>query len=49
MDTTEKICYNMECRYIHDTNDRVRYVNNRQKLFTIYDELYEYFDTDFLE
>ena len=49
MNITEKVDYNMGCRYIHDTNDRCRYVINRQKLFQIYDELYSVFDTDYDE
>jgi hypothetical protein len=47
MNITEKVDYNMGCKYILNCDDRCRYVNNRQLLFRLYHSLYEYFDTDY--
>lgn len=49
MNIIEKVYYNMECKYILDCDDRHRYITNRQLLFRLYDNLYEYFDTDYEE
>ena len=49
MDISRRVNYNLECKYIQNTDDRCRYLVNRQTLFSIYDELYEYFDTDYLD
>ena len=49
MDINEKVYYNVNCIYILDLDERYRYVNNRQLIFTLHDNLYEYFDMDFLE
>ena len=47
MDVSKKVDYNMGCKYIQNTDDRCRYLVNRNKLFQIYDELFSVFDTDY--
>jgi hypothetical protein len=49
MNILQRVSYNMNCEYIQNIDDRCRYVNNRQMLFRLYDNLYEYFDTDYEE
>jgi hypothetical protein len=49
MDTSQKVSYNMACKYIQNKDDRIRYLVNRKMLFNLYDNLYEYFDTDYDE
>jgi hypothetical protein len=44
MNIQQKVDYNMSCSYIVDKHERNRYVNNRQMLFNLYDNLYEYFE-----
>jgi len=47
MDIQPKLNYNMRCLYIKNCDDRCRYLVNRQMLFNLYDNLYEYFETDY--
>lgn len=47
MNVSQKIKYNMGCKYIQNMDDRCRYLVNRNKLFLIYDELFSVFDTDY--
>ena len=49
MNVSSKLSYNLECRYIHNVDDRCRYLINRRTLFSIYDELYSVFDRDYDE
>ena len=46
MSINEKVYFNLSCKYILDLDERYRYVNNRHMLFSIYDELYGFFEID---